>query len=245
MALSRRFFRSAPPGDYGGDFSAGTQKWAEANDVEFVGFVEQLPNSIAGNQDAAVQQILAANPDVVTLGTGPAEVAEIVGKAVASGFAGKFVGAAPTWNPILLQTAAAPALLATLINVGTTPSFGSTDSPAMQAIIASTGGTAPANDGYTYGWVWQYPMLAALQKAAASGDLTREGLRAAVADGVEVDYQGALPNVTVNGPSALVDRSVTVAAPDEAGELGLRTLEVSYLGPTAEAYDYSAPCSGA
>lgn len=234
-----------PPGDYGGDFSAGTEKWAEANGVEFLGFVEQLPNSIAGNQDAAVQQILAANPDVVTLGTGPAEVAEIVGKAVASGYAGKFVGAAPTWNPILLQTAAAPALLATLVNVGTTPSFGSTDSPAMQAIIASTGGTPPANDGYTYGWVWQYPMLAALQKAAASGDLTREGLRAAVADGVEVDYQGALPNVTVNGPSALVDRSVTVAAPDEAGELGLRTLEVSYLGPTAEAYDYSAPCSGA
>ena len=234
-----------PPGDFGGDVAAGTEAWAGANSVEFSGFVEQLPNAVAGNQDAAVQQILAANPDVVTLGTGPAEVAEIIGKAAAQGYTGQFVGSAPTWNPILLQTAAAPALLALYTNVGTTASFGSTDTIAMQAMEKATGGNVPANDGYTYGWVWQYPMLAALEKAAASGDLTREGLRAAITGGLEVDYEGALPNATVNGPSSEVDRSVTISVPDEASTLGIRTITTGYTGPTAEAYDYSAPCSGA
>jgi len=233
-----------PPGDFGGDYAAGAEAWAAANGVEFGGFIESAPNAIAGNQDAAVQQILESGADMVAIGTGPAEVAEIVGKAVASGFKGQFLGAAPTWNPLLLRTAAAPALLAAFTNVGTTGSFG-TPSAAMDAMQAQLGeGVLPANDGYTYGWVWQYPMKAALEKAAASGDLTREGLVAAVQGGVEVDYEGALPNSLVGGPPADVDRSVSVNIPSEDAALGIETLLVGYVGPTAAAYDYSAPCSG-
>ena len=233
-----------PPGDFGGDYAAGAKAWASANGVEFAGFIESAPNAIAGNQDAAVQQILESGADMVAIGTGPAEVAEIVGKSVASGFKGQFLGAAPTWNPLLLKTAAAPALLAAFTNVGTTGSFG-TPSAAMDAMQAQLGeGVLPANDGYTYGWVWQYPMKAALAKAAASGDLTREGLVAAVQGGVEVDYEGALPNSLVGGPPADVDRSVSVNIPSEDAALGIETLLVGYTGPTAAAYDYSAPCSG-
>lgn len=233
-----------PPGDFGGDYAAGAKAWASANGVEFAGFIESAPNAIAGNQDAAVQQILESGADMVAIGTGPAEVAEIVGKSVASGFKGQFLGAAPTWNPLLLKTAAAPALLAAFTNVGTTGSFG-TPSAAMDAMQAQLGeGVLPANDGYTYGWVWQYPMKAALAKAAASGDLTREGLVAAVQGGVEVDYEGALPNSLVGGPPADVDRSVSVNIPSEDAALGIETLLVGYVGPTAAAYDYSAPCSG-
>ena len=234
-----------PPGDFGGDYAAGAEAWAAANNVEYAGFIEALPNAVAGNQDAAVQQILAAEPDMVAIATGPAEVAEIVGKAAAQGFKGQFLGAAPTWNPLLLQTAAAPALLALFTNVGTTASFGTTDSVASQAMQAQLGeGVTPANDGYTYGWVWQYPMLAALKKAIESGDLTREGLRAAVEGGVEVDYEGALPNAVVNGPPADVDRSVSINIPDEDAPLGISTIELGYVGKTAAAYDYSQPCSG-
>lgn len=233
------------PGDYGGDYAAGAEKWAAANGVEFAGIVETAPNAVAGNQDAAVSAITASGADVVAIGVGPAEAAEIVGKAVASGFSGQFLGAAPTWNPLLLQTAAAPALLAAFTNVGTTGSFG-TPSAAMDAMQAQLGeGILPSNDGYTYGWVWQYPLKAALEKAAANGDLTREGLVAAVQGGVEVDYEGALPNSLVGGPPADVDRSVSINIPSEDAALGIETLLVGYVGKTAAAYDYSAPCSGA
>ncbi len=234
-----------PPGDFGGDFAAGTKAWAEANGVEFGGFIESLPNAIAGNQDAAVAQIIASEADVVALGTGPGEVAEIVGKAVATGFGGKFVGASPTWNPLLLQTAAAPALLATFTNFNTTASFGTTDTAAMKAMQAQLGeGVLPANDGYTIGWVWQYPLKAAIAKAVAAGDITRAGLRAAVTGGIEVDYEGAQPNALVGGPPDTVDRSVTINVPDESSPLGINTIVTGYVGPTAAAYDYSQPCSG-
>ena len=232
------------PGDYGGDYAAGAEKWAAANGVEFAGIVETAPNATAGNQDAAVSAVVESGADVVAIAVGPAEAAEIIGKAVASGFKGKFLGAAPTWNPLLLQTAAAPALVANYTNVGTTGSFG-TPSAAMDAMKAQLGeGILPSNDGYTYGWVWQYPLKAALEKAAANGDLTRAGLVAAVADGVEVDYEGALPNSLVGGPPADVDRSVSINIPSEEAALGIETLLTGYLGPTAAAYDYSAPCSG-
>lgn len=232
-----------PPGDFGGDYAAGVQAWAEANDVEYGGFIEALPNSIAGNQDATVAQIIASGADVVGLAIGPIEVAEIVGKAAAQGFTGQFVGAAPTWNPLLLSTPAAPALLAQFTNVGTHESFGA-DTEAHQAMVAALGeGNKPSNDGFTYGWVWQYPMLSLLEQAAANGDLTREGVRAIAEGGFEVDYKGALPNVTVNGDPADVDRSVTVNVPDQAAPLGIRTVEKGYVGQTAEGYDYAAACS--
>lgn len=233
------------PGDYGGDYAAGAEKWAAANNVDFARTVETAPNAVAGNQDAAVSAIAASGADIVAIGVGPAEAAEIIGKAVAGGFKGQFLGAAPTWNPLLLQTAAAPALLASYTNVGTTGTFG-TPSAAMTAMQEQLGeGIQPANDGYTYGWVWQYPLKAALEKAAANGDLTREGLVAAVQGGVEVDYEGALPNSLVGGPPADVDRSVSINIPSKDGKLGIETLLMGYVGKTAAAYDYSAPCSGA
>src|SRR3712207_8937913 len=64
----------------------------------------------SGNQDAAVERILRSDPDVVMVATGPAEMAEIVGKAAAQGFKGRFIGSVPTYNPALLKSEAAPAI---------------------------------------------------------------------------------------------------------------------------------------
>ena len=233
-----------PRGDYGGDFAAGVEAWAQANNVEYGGFIESASNAQAGNQDAAVSQILSSGADVVAMGTGPLEVGEIVGKTSAQGYAGQYVGAAPTWNPILLALPAGQVLKERFTNFGTTASFGTTDTPASQAMQAQLGaGNKPTNDGYTYGWVWQYPLLAAIEAAAAKGDLTREGLRSAVAEGIEVDYQGALPTSEVNGPSDTVNRTVSINVPDDTSPLGINTIVDGYLGATAEAYDYSKPCS--
>jgi ABC-type branched-subunit amino acid transport system substrate-binding protein len=227
------------PGDYGGDFAAGAEKWAEANDVEFSGFVETGPNAVVGTQDAAVAQVLSSGADVVALGVGPAETAEIVGKAAAGGYTGQFLGAVPTANPALLQTAAAPALLGLYTHVGTHEGYDGT-SAAHEAMRAARGDDPPPNDGYTFGWMWQYPILAALEAAAANGDLTREGLRSVV-DGLEVDFEGALPNVTLGEE---VDRTATISVFDEEATTGLSAVDVGISGPTADAYEYTAACAG-
>ncbi|MFA9429725.1 ABC transporter substrate-binding protein [Egicoccus sp. AB-alg2] len=232
------------PGDYGGDSAAGVQAWAEANDIEYLGFVETAPNAVVGSQDAAVGQVVSGGADRVVIATGPAETAEIVGGAMANGFDGRFIGSVPTWNPALMESAAAQALEAAFTHVGPWEAF-TGESEAHQAMQEFLGeGNLPGNDGFTFGWIWSYPMKALLEQAAANGDLTREGLRAAV-DGLTVDYEGALPERTLGGDAnETAVRTAVISQPDADEPLRLRTVETGVTGPTADEYDYSAPCSG-
>jgi ABC-type branched-subunit amino acid transport system substrate-binding protein len=164
------------PGDYGGDFGVGVEEWASANGVDFVGQVSTLPNAAVGTQDEAISQIVSSGADVIAVATGPGELAEIVGQSVAQGFEGVFVGAVPTWNPALLDSPAAPALEAAYYHIGPWEAFDG-GSDAHAAMQESTGGELPTNDGYTFGWIWSYPMLTALQNAADNGQLRGRAAR--------------------------------------------------------------------
>ncbi|WP_052664270.1 ABC transporter substrate-binding protein [Nitriliruptor alkaliphilus] len=230
------------PGDYGGDSAAGVAAWAEATGAEDLGFAETGPNALVGSQDAAVQQVVSAGADVVVLATGPAETAEIVGGAVAAGFEGRFLGSVPTWNPALMDSPAAPALEAVFTHIGPWEAF-TGSSEAHQAMQAALGeGNLPANDGFTFGWIWSYPMKALLEQAAENGDLTRSGVRAAV-DGLVVDYEGSLPERTF-GEAGEDVRTAVISKPDASEELNLRTEETGVTGPTADAFAYETRCSG-
>jgi ABC-type branched-subunit amino acid transport system substrate-binding protein len=231
------------PGDYGGDFAVGAQAWAEANDVEFLGFVETAPNAVVGSQDAAVGQVVSEGADVVAIATGPAEVAEIVGGAAAQGFEGRFMGSVPTWNPALLDSPAGPALEAAYVHVGPWEDF-SGESDAHEAMREALDGELPTNDGYTFGWIWSYPLLAALEAAADNGDLTRAGLRSVTEDLV-VDYEGALPDTTLSdNPDETAARTAVISRPDSEAPLNLSSVETGVTGETAENYEYTERCSG-
>lgn len=226
------------PGDFGGDSAEGASRWAEANGVEVLAQIQSAPNQVAGNQDAPIQQILQLQPDVVLLAVGPAEAAAIVGGAAAGGYTGRFLGSVPTWNPALLSTPAAGALTALYNHISPWQGWDG-DSAGIAAIKESTDGTLPANQGYIFGWTWSYPLKAALEKAAADGNLTREGLRNAV-DGLEVDYEGILPNATFGQAAAQGEQSATINVPDAAVELGTRALVEEYTAKTE--IEYSSAC---
>jgi ABC-type branched-subunit amino acid transport system substrate-binding protein len=229
------------PGDYGGDSAAGVKVWAEANGAS-AETVETAPNATAGNQDAVVGAIADAGPDVVVLATGPAEMAEIVGKSVAGGFKGRFIGSVPTWNPAVLESEAAPAIEASYHYVAPWAPYGA-DTPAHKAMAQATGGKPPANDGYTFGWIWSYPMKALLEQALENGDLTRAGVRNAV-EQVTVDYEGALPEQRYGGePNESVVRDAIIAKPDPKAPLGASVLKDFFVGPTAEGHDFTESCS--
>jgi ABC-type branched-subunit amino acid transport system substrate-binding protein len=229
------------PGDYGGDSASGVKVWAAANGAS-AETVETAPNATAGNQDAVVGAISEAKPDVVVLATGPAEMAEIVGKAVAGGFKGRFIGSVPTWNPAVLESEAAPAIEASYHYVSPWAPYGA-DTPAHRAMAEATGGKPPANDGYTFGWIWSYPMKALLEQALENGDLTRAGVRNAV-EQVTVDYEGALPEQRYGGdPNEAVVRDAIIARPDPKAPLGASVLKDFFVGPTAEGHDFTESCS--
>src|SRR5205823_8629528 len=103
----------------------------------------------------------------------------------------------PTWNPGLLTSPAAPAVLALYQQSAPWNAWG-TDSPGHKAMREAVCSGVTPNDGYTAGWVWSYPLKAALAKAAKDKDLTREGLLKAVKSLSSVDYEGMLPNGSGN-----------------------------------------------
>jgi hypothetical protein len=237
------------PGDFGGDVAEGARLWAEANDVTFTGFIQTAPNAIVGSQDAAVGAILASGADIVVLGLGPAETAEIVGKTAASATAERppgsilFLGSGPTWNPALLGTAAAPALVGLYTNVSPWEDYIGT-AAGHTAMREAFGDNAPINQGYAAGWVWQYPIKSLLEAAAESGDLTRANLRA-LADGLTVDYEGVLPTTQMGGdPNVNVNRTAVIGRVSTDSANGLETIVGGYRGATADAFQYTAACSG-
>jgi ABC-type branched-subunit amino acid transport system substrate-binding protein len=228
------------PNDYGADAAAGVQAAADAHGLEFTG-VETPPGQ--DNQGGAVEAILGAQPDLVFLTTGPAEMAAIVGGTAARGFTGMFVGSSPTWNPALLQTAAAPALEALYFQAGPWGPW-DTDTPGHQA-MRDTLQVEQINDGFTAGWVWSYPMRAAIEAAVAAGDLTRAGLRSAAASLESVDYEGMLPpeaGAYSGDPSEIAFRQSVISGVDTEATTGVSIVQDFFTGPTAEAYDFSAPC---
>lgn len=230
------------PGDYGGDSAAGVELWAAANGGPEVTVVPTGPNQVTGNQDAVVAAVMAADPTVVVLATGPAENAEIVGKLAASGYTGRFLGSLPTWNPALLESGAAPALVAMYNHLAPTEQW---DGPSegIAAMQESLDGELPANGGYLIGWTMNYPMHALLERAAENGDLTRAGLRNAV-DGLTVDFAGMAESITYGGEGKDVAVSgVIVSTPNADAPLGTESEGVFYHGSTFDGMDYTEACS--
>ena len=223
------------PGDYGEDPAGGVMLAAETHGLEFTG-VQTPPG--AEQQSEAIGQIVAADPDLVYLSVGPTEAAAIVGGAAQNGYTGRFIGSNPTYNVALLDSPAGEAILG-LYQVATVFENWSTDTPGHQAMRDALGTPDDLNDGYTIGWIWQYPLKAALEAALAEGDLTRAGVRAAVTSLESVDFEGMLPDSAGNyagGPDAQPRESL-IASPDPETPTGVTTAQEFFVGPTAEAWE--------
>jgi ABC-type branched-subunit amino acid transport system substrate-binding protein len=226
-------------GDYGDDAAAGAKIAAEKLGLTFS---HLKTDAGADKQAGAIAEIIAKNPDLVQLTTGPTETATIVGQAAARGYKGRFIGTSPTWNPALNASAAAPALAALYEQTAPWNTW-ATNSPGHEAMRKALPGVTP-NDGYTSGWVWSYPLKAALEKAVANKDLTRAGLLNAVKSLEKVDYEGMLPATAGNykaGPAGQI-KVTAIYKPDKAGPTGVAQVKELAVGKTAAAYTLDGPC---
>ncbi|WP_106399213.1 ABC transporter substrate-binding protein [Actinocorallia populi] len=227
------------PGDYGEDAAEGAKVAAEAHGLSFTG-VESPPGQ--ENQGGAIDAIVKAKPDLVILTAGPTDAATVVGQAAARGYKGRFIGTGPTWNPGLIASPAADALKALYWQSAPWLPW-QTDTPGHKAMRETLSGVTP-NDGYTAGWVWSYPLKAALEKAASNGELTRDGLFKAVKQLTSVDYEGMLENAGnyAGDPNSAVVRSSVIAQPDESAPTKVKVIKEPFVGPTAQDYTLSKPC---
>lgn len=223
-------------GDYGGDAAAGVMIAAEAHGLEFVD-VQTPPGQ--NEQAEAIGQILAEQPDLVYVTTGPAELGAIVGGAVGQGFTGRFIGSNPTWNRALLENPALAQALQGLYEVSSPIEPYGTDTPGHNALQEAIGEPDDLNDGYTVGWIWQYPLKEALDAALANGDLTRAGVREAAGGLTMVDYEGMQPAGAGNiaGGAGAQTLQTTIGAPDPDAPTGTVTVREWFTGPTAQAWE--------
>jgi ABC-type branched-subunit amino acid transport system substrate-binding protein len=228
-------------GDYGDDAAAGTRVAAQKRGLEFTDVKTATGQD---NQAGAIDAIVSGKPDVVILTTGPTDAAVIIGQASARGFKGKFIGSNPTWNPGLLNGPAGDAITSSYLQGAPVPPYGA-NTPGHEAMRAALSNVGQPNEGHTSGWVLQYPLKAALEKAVENKDLTRAGLLAAVTSLTSVDYEGMLPEGSGNysgSPNDDVVRQSEMHKPDRAAVSGIGELEPFFTGPTAADFTFEKPC---
>jgi ABC-type branched-subunit amino acid transport system substrate-binding protein len=229
------------PGDYGDDGAAGAKLAAESLGLTFIN-VKTDPGQ--DKQAGAISQIVTQKPDLVILTTAPAETAVIVGQSAQRGFTGKFIGTSPSWNPGLLQSAAAPALKALYLQSAPWAPF-TTDTPGHKAMREALGAGVTPNEGYTSGWIWSYPLKAALDKAAKDGDLTRAGLVKAAKSLSSVDYEGMLPSGAGNysaGAGGQFKQNLIANPANGNGTTDVPIVKNFFTGPTVSKYNLDKPC---
>ncbi|NUT94587.1 MAG: branched-chain amino acid ABC transporter substrate-binding protein, partial [Saccharothrix sp.] len=145
--------------------------------------------------------------------------------------------------PGLLKSPAAPAIKALYYQSAPWKAW-ATDTPGHKAMRDALPSVTP-NDGYTAGWVWSYPLKAALEKAVANKDLTRGGLLNAVRQLDKVDYEGMLPSGAgkfSGSPNDGVVRESLIYKPDDAAPTGVSLVEDFFVGSTAKDYKFEKPC---
>jgi ABC-type branched-subunit amino acid transport system substrate-binding protein len=188
---------------------------------------------------AAASAFKQAGVKAIWITTGPKQLASLAGIAKSQGLNVPIGGNGPVFSPLLLATAAGPALEQNLtVFSGTAPI--SLNNPAVTQAAAAYKQAYPKGTpqqavitGFAEGEV----MKATLEKACAAKDLTRENIVKSFRQLSNVDTGGfiaaPLDFSTVGQPS---EKPVYVLKIDKTAAGGERALGGPYLSPAAKAY---------
>src|SRR4051812_33308467 len=224
-------------GDYGSDARAGAKYAADKRGLTIV--PQEIPPAVT-DLSAQASALAQAGVKGVILGAAPAQLASLAGVLSAQGADVPIVGMNPTFNPALLKTPAASALEANTYSIISVAPY-SADAP----------GVKKANDMYAkadpQGAIgWEVPLAygqaellkTALQDACDAGDLTPEGVVAAVGKASNVNTDGVFPDgldFTKKGESPT--RKVFITKVDAGAPAGLKLLD-TIEGPSAKSYTF-------
>jgi ABC-type branched-subunit amino acid transport system substrate-binding protein len=224
-------------GDYGSDALAGAEHAADERGLTVVPQeITPAVTDLSAQASALVQEGVKA----VVLGAAPAQLASLAGVLSAQGADVPIIGMNPTFNPALLNTPAADALLANTYSITSVAPY-ATDAPGVKA----------AEEMYTkadpQGAIgWEVPLAygqaellkTALQDACDAGDLTPEGVVSALREASDVDTDGVFPDgldFTKVGESPT--RTVFISKVDDSVDAGLKLVD-TYEGPSAKSYTF-------
>jgi ABC-type branched-subunit amino acid transport system substrate-binding protein len=224
-------------GDYGSDALAGAQHAADERGLTIV--PQEITPQVT-DLSAQASALVEEGVKAVVLGAAPAQLASLAGVLSAQGANVPIIGMNPTFGPSLLQTPAADALLANTYSITSVAPYAS-----------DAAGVQEANDLYATadpeGEIgWEVPLAygqaellqQALQGACDAGDLTPEGVVAALSEASDVDTEGVFPDgLDFTQPGESPTRTVFVSKVDGNAEGGLQLLD-TLEGPSAKSYTF-------
>jgi ABC-type branched-subunit amino acid transport system substrate-binding protein len=224
-------------GDYGADALAGAEHAAQERGLEIVAQeITSQTTDLSAQASALAQEGVAG----VVLAAAPTQLASLAGVLASQGANVPLIGMNPTFNPSLLTTPAADALLANAYSI-----------TSIAPYASDAEGVQEANELYTQadpdGAIgWEVPLAyvqaellkQALDGACEAGDLTPEGVVAALRDSSSVDTRGLLPDgLDFSEVGQSPTTTVYLSKVDADAPAGL-ALVGELSGPSAESFSY-------
>jgi ABC-type branched-subunit amino acid transport system substrate-binding protein len=196
-----------------------------------------------GDQDFSgqVAQLKGANCDYVYATTIPPQLVRLVGNLVRIRFAPTIVAQFPSWTGTLVNSPAMDFFEQHLLVAGEGTEWGDDQSPQMTQMIASLKKYTPDQKPdffFLMGYRCAMASTAVLEKAAANGDIDREGLLAAL-DSINTMHFGGLAGEHRYGPvnQREAPRSSSVFKANRKEPYGLEGLKVNFASPTVALYE--------
>jgi ABC-type branched-subunit amino acid transport system substrate-binding protein len=226
-------------GEYGENGLKGSKFFASKNGMTVVEQKIQPTDEDMSGQAAALKR---AGVKAIAVTTGPKQLASLAGIAASQGLNVPIVGNNPTFDPAVMASPAAKALIANTYVAGSISPW-TIDKPQVKSVgddYLKAYGKKNAKASVQFGFVQAQVMYEILKKACANKDLSREGLIKAAHQLSGIDtgglVSGTLDYTKLGQPST---RTVYLARPANVVG-GLQPLPGTFESETAKTYDVGA-----
>lgn len=193
---------------------------------------------------APIGQLQGEGCEMVFIVATPTSTGGALGKAVEVGFEPQWIGQSPTWIGALGASPLAPYLQEFFLVASEGPNYGDESVPGMAELIRIKDTYAPdqAPDVYfNFGYNEAKAVHALLEKAVELGDLSHDGILAALADLGTVSFDGLLGDYTY-GETRTPPTTSTMFRVDPASPTGLTAVEgaIDIEAPFAGDYEFAS-----
>jgi len=193
---------------------------------------------------APITQLRNAKCDAVFLVSLPGVTGRLLGAAAQLGFAPQWIALVPSWAPSLAESALKDYYAEHLLLAWDGPEWGDTTVTGMREMLAALAKFKPDQKPDVYaavGWNLGYIVHQTLERAVASGDLTRPGLLRAVEQLGTLSFDGMFSPYTYGAASARApSRMASIFRINPAKPVGLELVKKNFESPAAEKFVFHA-----
>jgi ABC-type branched-subunit amino acid transport system substrate-binding protein len=190
------------------------------------------------NADFTTQigQLQSAGCEMVFFVAIPSETSPAMQKAAELGYAPLWIGQSPTWVGVLAVSPLAPYLQENFVLVGEGVEWGDTSVPGMAQMIEDAGDATP-DIYFAFGYNQARAVHQVLEAAVAAGDLSHEGIVAAMNGIEELTFDGLTGDYPYGAPEDRdPPRSSSIFGVDGTKPTGLTLIEGGIVSEAAEAF---------